>query len=279
MKFSQKFFLSICCLVFPAIASAWFSLGHMVVADIAYRYLDSNAQKKVDKLVNSFGMMYPDMASFMQMAYWPDTLRTQKIEMFTHWHYIDIPFSLDDSEIKKNLDTDNARWAINNIEASFKYKRANPYELARFLAFLIHIVGDIHQPLHTVSNFSSVFPNGDQGGNLYFIRYNNEKMNLHRLWDSGFSLFDQAAIPENAEMLADAIIKHYPRSYFGSKTNDLDVNHWLQEGMLNAKSYVYTTPIDHTPSDDYLAVGEKTVESQVALAGYRLATLLNILLQ
>lgn len=50
--------------------------------------------------------------------------------------------------------------------------------------FLVHLVGDIHQPLHTVSLWDNQFPKGDQGGNLFAISFQNIS-NLHALWDSG----------------------------------------------------------------------------------------------
>ena len=174
----------------PLLAYAWNPLGHMVVANIAYQNLEPQVQKKVDRLVTHFSVEYPNMASFLQMAYWPDTLHAQKIETFTHWHYIDVAFSNDGSELKNLVDTDNIVWAINNIKPVIKYKYTNAFERARFLAFLIHIVGDIHQPLHTVSYISAAYPNGDQGGNLYFIRYQNERIKLHRFWDSGLGVFE-----------------------------------------------------------------------------------------
>ncbi|OGT42262.1 MAG: hypothetical protein A3F42_05250 [Gammaproteobacteria bacterium RIFCSPHIGHO2_12_FULL_37_34] len=262
----------------PLFSYAWNPLGHMVIANIAYQHLEPHVQKKVDKIVSYFGLEYPSMASFLQMAYWPDTLRAQKIETFTHWHYIDVPFTDDGSELKNIIDTDNIVWAINNIKPIIKYKYTNSYEQARFLAFLIHIVGDIHQPLHTVSYLSAAYPNGDQGGNLYFIRYNNERIKLHRFWDNGLGTLDQSATLENAEVLTAAITDKYPQAYFGKQVSDLDLNHWVQEGMVNAKGYVYTVSANQTPNNDYLKTGRKIAERQVALAGYRLATLLNYLL-
>src|SRR3990167_1519864 len=238
----------------PIVSHAWNALGHMVVANIAYQNLEPNVKKKIDNIVSYFSLEYPGMASFLQMAYWPDTLHAQKIETFTHWHYIDIPFSQDGSPLKNIMDTDNIVWAIINIEPIIKYNHTNPYELARFLAFLIHIVGDIHQPLHTVSYISVAYPNGDQGGNLYFIRYNNERIKLHRLWDSGLGMFDQSATQENADILTAIILKHYP------------------------KTYVYVPPADQTPSADYLETGRKISEREIALAGYRLGTFLNKIL-
>ncbi len=53
------------------------------------------------------------------------------------------------------------------------------------MRYLIHILGDIHQPLHSSSLFNDQFSNGDQGGNLFLIKYSESIENLHKLFDSG----------------------------------------------------------------------------------------------
>src|SRR5665811_1184861 len=75
------------------ISYAWNALGHMVIAEIAYQHVKPETKKKIDNLMNYFQQEYPSVKSFQQLAVWPDSLRSQKIEMFTHWHYIDVPFS------------------------------------------------------------------------------------------------------------------------------------------------------------------------------------------
>lgn len=259
-------------------ADAWNSLGHMIIANIAYQSLKPANREKVDELASYLQEEYPDVLSFLHMAFWADTLRSQKIEMFTHWHYIDKPFSTDGTVLKNIMDTDNAVWAIDNIKPIIKNTRANPYERARFLAFFIHIVGDMHQPLHTVSYMSSIYPDGDQGGNLYFVRYNSMRVKLHYLWDGGLGVFEIPINPDNIEHLTKMIMNKYPPKYFGEKINDIDTVHWSDEGMTNAKKYVYTIPREQTPSDEYINIGRKISEQQVALAGYRLGSLLNTLL-
>lgn len=266
------------CLLSSSGAFAWNALGHGVIADIAYSRLKPDVKNKVDHLVAYFHSEYPEMHSFQQTADWPDQVRAQHITTYTHWHYIDIGFSNDGTPVKDEKDTDNAVWAINNIKDVVKNNRANPYEHARFLAFLAHIVGDLHQPLHTVTQFSSKHPEGDRGGNLFPVRYQHERRNLHFLWDQGLGLFDEDNTPENTDQLSKTIMAHYPESYFGNKVHDLNLDDWTREGMDNAKQYVYTTQADQEPDENYLQAGKKIVEQQTALAGYRLAYMLNQLL-
>jgi hypothetical protein len=267
--------------IFPLTTHAWNALGHMVVANIAYQHLNKEVRDTVDDLASHLHEQYPDMESFLQLAYWPDAIRSQKIETSTHWHYINLAFSNDGTSLKDVIDTDNAVWAINTIEPVVKNVRANPYERVRFLAYLVHIVADLHQPLHTVTYFSAAHPGGDKGGNLYMIRYKNRNVNtinLHRLWDGGVGNFDSDFTAENADRLANMITALYPESYFGNQINDLNPENWAWQGLNNAKKYVYSTPEYQPPASDYIETGKRIAEQEVALAGYRLAILLNHLL-
>jgi len=265
-------------LLFPVSSFAWNALGHMVVANIAYQNLTPAAREKVDQLIAHLHTEYADVGTFPALAVWADSLRSQKIETYTHWHYIDYSYSIDGSPTKNVIDTDNAVWALQNIEPVLKYAQANPYERARFLAFLTHIVADLHQPLHTVTGFTTKNVDGDKGGNLYFIRYKGDRINLHKLWDGGVGIFEGDSSMGNVDALTTEITTHYPASYFHAKASDINVDDWTAEGMNVAKENVYSTPEEKEPKNEYLDAGKKIAEQRVALAGYRLATLLNQLL-
>lgn len=263
---------------FPMTVVAWNALAHKIVADIAYQRLTSYVQTQVDQSVLNLHQEYPEVTSFLELAEWPDLIRTQKIDSFSHWHYIDIPFSTDNTPVKNLIDTDNALWALAQAKTVIANKETNPYERARFLAFLAHIVADLHQPLHTVMHFSAKHPNGDIAGNVYFVWYQGERVNLHQLWDEGVGLFvgDQSA--DHAHVLATAISAVYPENYFGSAVSDLNSNDWAKEGMQHAIQEVYATSEDKEIDITYIKNGQAIAEQQVALAGYRLANLLNGLL-
>ena len=154
---------------------------------------------------------------------------------------------------------------------------ANPSERARFLAFLIHVVGDLHQPLHNATAVAKETPDGDQGGNLFMIlnpENNSETINLHHLWDSAFGLYTGLVSPDIPQ-LALAVTTQFPESYFGNKTNDLNPEHWSLEGLNYAKQFVYQTNRNQIPSNEYQIRGKEIVSQQIALAGYRLAKMLN----
>jgi hypothetical protein len=266
--------------IFSPLTNAWNAVGHMVIAKIAYDQLTPEVRNKVDALVVNLATEYPEIKNFTQMAPWPDQLRAQKIDSYTHWHYIDNAFSTDGTALKNLSDTDNVLWAIDKIKPVLQNEQANPYERARFLAFLVHIVGDIHQPLHTVSRISLAHPDGDQGGNLFVVNMNlpahkKTPSNLHRVWDEGLGFFVGGDSMENIAALAEKITATYPKNYFGNQISDINLKDWTDEGMNSASSFVYNTLEGQVLSAAYIADGQAIAEQKAALAGYRLAELLN----
>lgn len=257
---------------------AWNALGHMVVTEIAYERLTPVAKQKVDKLVEFFAKEYPKMPTLLHMAVWPDAVRSQRIDTFTRWHYIDVPFSADSTPLADTISTDNAEWALNTIKNVVRNDHANDYERARFLAFTIHIVGDLHQPLHTVTRITSAHPEGDRGGNLFYVQSKRSRVNIHKIWDEGVGSLLENASEDEAKALAKILTERYPESQFNGRANIMDTNVWKNEGMNNATTYVYNTKEDELLSTEYVNAGRNVAEEQLALAGYRLANLLNTLL-
>jgi hypothetical protein len=258
----------------------WGRVGHMMVADIAYAKLQPQVKAKVDTMVSDFTKEYPDFTTFAQIATWADAIKGQSINVFSHWHYYNAGISDDGTPVKDESNTDNALWAINQIEPIIKNDQVNHFDRARFLAFYIHIVGDLHQPLHVVERFSKENMDGDEGGNLYPIQYQIKSFtitNLHGLWDYGMGLFDNSLTPEDIKALETTITTQYPETYFGAQVNDLDPKDWVAEGVQVSK-FVYSTPENKVPEQAYIDTGKQIAEQKIALAGYRLAALLNKLL-
>jgi hypothetical protein len=260
---------------------AWNALGHMVIADIAYQYLTPDVKTKVNDLALYLNKEYSYIKNLEGMAAWPDAIRSQKIEAFTHWHYVDTAFSGDGTPVKNITDADNALWALSNVTVIVQNNRANVYERARFLAFLVHIVADLHQPLHTSSRITAEHPDGDRGGNSYYLKSANlraKTMNLHRYWDEGGGVLDAEATSANANAIADELTAAYPRNYFADKVNDIKPQDWADEGLNLSQTFLYTTPENEYPSNRYIEKSQEISKQRVALAGYRLAKLLNSLL-
>lgn len=155
-------------------------------------------------------------------------------------------------------------------------------EEARSVAmrYLIHYVGDIHQPLHSASLVDKHFPSGDRGGNLFPLH--NQEKELHALWDSVLMEYD--GYPELPMTIADwqkngnnakRIMHKYPETIFKKPASDLNVQNWAEESFLIAKNFVYKSVKEGKEVPErYLEEGKNIAEMRLALAGYRLANLL-----
>lgn len=277
MKFIARISALVCFSLCSTWSFAWWEPGHKLVAMIAYQRLTPEVKSEVDKLVVAFGRDYPSVTQFSDLAPWPDSLRGQKIESFTHWHYINRPYTPDKTPVHENIDTDNAVRAMELLEPVLKNNNANTIEKARFLAFAIHILGDLHQPLHTITLYSANHLDGDRGGNLYMLKNPsnpNASINLHSLWDSNFGSLANEAHPD-LNKLTLTLTAQYPESFFGDRVKNLSAERWSDEGGEIAKKYAYAIPENQMPAKVYQSQSEQVINQQLVLAGYRLANYLN----
>jgi hypothetical protein len=264
-------------------AQAWNVNGHLLVADIAYENLTPTAKVAVDQLTQKFQQGYPTYNTYELGSYWPDDLRASGVNAFSSWHFIDRPFIKGIKGTKgsgpRNYAKENVVWAIMQSEDTLQSAQAAPMSKAIFLMFLTHFVADIHQPMHCITLYNKQFPKGDKGGTLYTIQ-SPIANNLHELWDKGGDFFYQnrhstALSMQGIPALAKKIQTDYPTGFFGDKVNDLDPKHWSYESYDLAKESAYQVSYKGVPSSAYIAKMQQISEQQVALAGYRLAKVLN----
>ncbi len=276
---------------------AWWEAGHMLVADIAYSNLNSNAKKNINellpmmKLEDTFLHQYPydrknPNYSFMAIAHWPDDIKSYPsfLGLYNTWHYIEHAYTDDGTYIPAQIPRDNVVWAISQFKNHVGLKKASSYSRARALAYLVHFVGDIHQPLHCTEYYSNNLPNGDRGGNSYTISFKEkngaELKNLHALWDSALTLFPSkgfshdGSAAKDIHTIAQLITQDYPQSYFGDKVQVLDPKKWEVESHALGKD-AHQLPINSIPNEAYLSLNTQLAEQRIVLAGYRLANLLN----
>lgn len=284
--------LMLSCFMFSN-AYAWDNNGHKVIAQIAFDNLTPEAKGQVETLIPIVGQYY-SLTNFVDAAPWADWLKGDSVAAFDTWHYIDQPITQGSCD-KCTLplptpNSENVVWAIQQATQvlsapnSTKYPQESNFEKSWFLLYLEHFVGDIHQPLHTVTMFSDAFPNtqypdGDEGGNLYLIS-SSIASNLHAFWDQGGGVFSESSMSDSQiESLAAQIEKAYPESSFGNDATDLDPNDWAKESMQIAQSVAYAIPENTTPTSQYISTAQATAQKQAALAGYRLANILNGIFQ
>jgi hypothetical protein len=248
----------------------------MAVADIAYRKLSNNAKTEVDRLLAIDAL--PESRTFVTASVWADDLKGFGVHAFDAWHYVDLPFSPDNTPLVQPEKRDNVEWAIGQCLSTLRSAKAPDVEKSRALKFLIHFVGDAHMPLHCTGRFTAENPTGDAGGNKF--RLTGKYRNLHAYWDSGAGMFEDIPRPLTSDgekalrKMTDGITAAFPMEKM-TEAQDLKVSDWIKEGFETAKAVCYSTPEGGTPSDEYKSKAQETSKQKVALAGYRLAALLN----
>lgn len=284
--------------LFPGSASAWWGAGHMVVGTIAYRGLEPDVRTEVDSLILVLQQHYPYTNHFIASATWPDDLKAEGIHYYDTWHYAHQHYNPDNVVLPSPPQLDVV-WAINQSVRILRGSRCQNIERARALAFLVHFVGDIHQPLHAGSMYSNALPGGDMGGNRYQIVDNHGS--LHKLWDDGCGLttelndIDPYGLPKEPldqvelkrlEKFSDEVEREQPKDAF-KDLYQLAPEVWAMESAKLARKYAYSGFNGEVegrkqflrpggePTQEYLDSARKIVQQQLAKAGYRLAILLN----
>jgi S1/P1 Nuclease len=198
--------------------------------------------------------------------------------MHKYWHYVDLPFSPDGTALHPGP-TVNAQTQIAALRKDLSSTESDSLK-SYDLVWLEHLVGDVHQPLHCTSRFTADSPAGDQGGNLVTIDVAPRK--LHGYWDNllGNSNDKDGPALDLATSLAAAksLGEADPMS-----AADLNTADWVKESFDLDKSSVYVNPpigiglgpyvISATP--DYAANSLAVAKQRVALAGARLANVIN----
>jgi hypothetical protein len=248
----------------------------MVVADIAYRKLSDHAKSEVDRLLAIDAL--PESRTFATASVWADDLKGFGVHAFDAWHYVDLPFSPDNTPLVQPEKRDNVEWAIGQCLSTLRSAKAPDVEKSRALKFLIHFVGDAHMPLHCTGRFTAANPDGDAGGNKF--RLTGKYRNLHAYWDSGAGMFEDIPRPLTSDgekalhKMSDDFTAAYPLDKL-TEAEDLKVSDWIKEGFETAKASCYSTPEGAAPNDEYRDKAQAICKQKVALGGYRLAGLLN----
>lgn len=263
-------------------AFAWTALGHELIAQIAYNHLNPKAKDRVDYLVHYMDNQVGHSDTFMSAATWADDIKSDDVHAFDQWHFINLSFSPDKTPLPP-VDKQNVVWAINQSQNVLESNDAKDYEKAIFLRFFIHFVGDIHQPLHCATRFTKEFVKGDVGGNLFLIQ-SPDGQNLHQLWDRILGAYPTSSFTQSTNEQKQTLLKEWAKQietqfpldkYDFSAEETLLPMTWAQESFAIATTYAYQVPEGGIPSTKYLEEGRTLAKERIALAGYRLAHILN----
>lgn len=245
-------------------AHAWGGQGHRLVARIADTELTPQARQQVAVLLAD----EPD-PTLSGVASWADQLREHDPDLgkkSSKWHYVNL--GENDCGYAPPRDCPNGDCVIEALkkQTSVLADRSQPLEARRqALKFVVHVVGDIHQPMH--AGYAH-----DKGGNDFQLQFNGKGTNLHSLWDSGMiydrHLDDEAYL---AQLLA------LPATSAAKPVLPPDAAGWAQASCRIAVAPgVY--PGKHVLPDGYVAQYRPLAEAQLRLAGDRLAAILNTVL-
>lgn len=294
--------LSLLIFTIPITSLAWNRRGHQAASAIAYARLSQSDKEKVIAVLKhhpwydstwrtEFNQSHPaDMSfenfAFIRAAAWPDDIRGNASFHHGTWHYVNFPFTMPD-----DVDMDNPiggslmrkiRDSMNTVKNQTAVSQKNR---AIMLSWLLHLLGDMHQPLHTVALVNDTYPEGDHGGNDFFVRKTatSSVMKLHGFWDD---VLGTSRTIQSSATLATELTTQHP---FTGSMDDGDYKDWAKDSAKLAVSDTYNfngQPITGSSNPNhgtavptgYQANARRISAKQVALAGYRIAKTLSSLL-
>lgn len=298
------------CLSFPSPAPAFNGYAHKVVAAIAWQRMTPAARKHAAALLR-LNPDYTDwvqgvprkdraQAAFIRAATWADDIKRRPgyrndgerpqgpdaalnigyRDRLQHryWHYVDRPFS-PDGTVLEPAPVPNAATQIAVFRTVLADPRAPKALKSYDLVWLIHLVGDVHQPLHAASRYTQAQPQGDNGGNRVALCARPCRSNLHAFWDDALGDYngenDVGVSLTKADKMQSISIDH---------ADICCENAWIEESFNIARENVYSDPIGpgggpYELTPEYKAAAREIVQQRVALAGARLGNLMNNLLR
>ena len=231
----------------------WGQTGHRVIGKIAEEHLTKRAKKNLQKLMGH--------ESLAIASTWMDEIKSNPKYNHTHdWHWVTLPEGMKYEEAEKNPNGDiimtleRLIFELKNNELTDSLKREH-------VRMLVHLVGDIHQPLH-------VGKGSDRGGNDVKVKWFGQKSNLHRVWDTDMINSQSLSYTEYAQALNSAT-KDLIRSWQNSNVRD-----WAYESAV-VRAQVYDFENVDRLGFHYAYQQKKLLDERLLQAGIRLAGVLN----
>lgn len=270
-------------LLSPSVALGWGREGHQIMAQIASRKLNNKARLQVKQLLSvktKLGVPFSSTPDLVKASTWADDIKILKDypREFSQLHFIENQFPKSGEVRTPNIVT-ALRDNVNTLRTSSDLQAK-----AEALRFVIHFVGDIHQPLHCAVRVDANGI-GDQSGNRVFIQVADSggrlrPDRLHGYWDAGLNTFEGST----TTTIAARIEKANPDQEPNLQIDPINFNfqNWSDESFKLAKDVAYAgipsvTDIKspYRVTATYRARALTVVDQQIARSGYRLAKLLN----
>lgn len=231
--------------------------GHRVVGAVAQAQLTKKAQKAVQELLDGHSLAYVS-------TYMDEVKSDDSYDYMRSWHWVTIPDGKRYAETEKNPDGDLIE-AIKQMKNTLACQDSSREKRAEALKFLVHLIGDLHQPLH-VGNGT------DKGGNDVRVEWFGRRSNLHRVWDSEMLKSRNLAYSELSAELLTTLTNDQKRRWSHGSTTD-----WAHEAM-QYRSQVYRIDNPEYMGYQYTYRNWELLTSQLVKGGVRLAAVLNEIL-
>lgn len=286
----------------PFTTLAWHANGHSTAGAVAYYYLQKNNPMVLAKVLATLKLHYwyntphwqtrlaelpvgqQDVGLFMLASTYPDDAKQDHGNPDgdpTHkeWHFTDFPVVVPGSGVTgAPPKTPNSQQMIARLISSISNEPASPQK-AKDIAWLFHLIEDIHQPLHCASLFNAQFPNGDRGGNDNKVKA-RVKTDLHSYWDDLVGGKNFISWPGFARQLV--AMPKYQESQLSELVANKTPNDWmLKESFPDAQTIVYRNgKISGSLAQpalldaNYQSAASTLAERRVVLSGIRLAKLM-----
>ena len=274
----------------PTLSYAWNDTAHILIAQIAKEYLNLGVMDKIVDLVEDIDGEFPPPFDFETAACWADDISRYGMKGLDSWHEKLIPYDPCGilTEEKRNellvgLEKNSVTFALTEAVRTLKDPESCSWGKNFMLRILLHCIGDIHHPLHCATLYSPDFTCGDEGGQFFKISGRKEK-SLREFWDNlagnskrSWSGNHYPTYEETIEMelTMDKILADFPFNSFTKNTEET-FNDWAEESYQLAVQFAYQniTPGSNL-SKEYVELSRRIAYRQIALAGYRLAEILN----
>ena len=257
-KILKKIFFSLVFFYLPFSSMAWGVIGHRVVGEIADHYLTAKARVNIFKILGNESIaMASNYADFIKSD--------SSLSYVSPWHYVNVPGGKTYTEFQDFLSNDTSTDAytkLNFMIKEFKVNRLTAQNKLFYLRLIIHIVGDLHQPLH-------VGRVEDQGGNKIKVSWFNAYSNLHRVWDEQLVTFQQLSYTEYASVI------NHPTDAQKKLWLNQGLNSWLFESYQTVNNIYADVKTDEKLDYQYNFKFLATLNLQLLKGGIHLAGILN----
>lgn len=245
-----KLFLQITLLL--NLAFSWGNTGHRTTGEVAEHFLTEKTKIEIQKI-----LMNPSLA---MASTWSDEMRSNPdFRKYNPWHYANMPLNQTYANSKKSSKGDIVQ-AIKLSKSKLKNDNISLDEKAFYLRYLVHLIGDIHQPLH-------VGRGEDRGGNEIKVKWFGENSNLHRVWDTNMI--------DNYQMNYTELSSHLLTVFSEKDIKLLSEDEWVNESQNKVKIIYNNVNNGDYLGYDYIYDNFDIVKQQLFKAGYRLAGTLN----